>query len=64
MPSRTEKSINNAYYNILKILKIRVLKPQLHILNNEASDIIKELITEQHVNYQLTYSGLHRRNWA
>ena len=59
----TKHSIKNAYANILKILKNRGIKPQLHRLENEASDILKEFITEQHVDYQLTLAGLHWRNW-
>ena len=41
--NRTKHSIKNSYANILKILKNRGLKPQFHILKNEASDIIKIL---------------------
>ena len=32
-------------------------------MDNEASDILKEFITEQHVDYKLTLAGLHQRNW-
>ena len=41
IPNRTKHSIKRAYANILKILQNRGLKPQLHILDNEASDIFK-----------------------
>ena len=64
IPNSNKKYIKNAYANILKIHKNRGLKPQLHRLDNEASDIFKEFITEQHICYQLTISGLHQRNWA
>ena len=47
----TKHSIKNAYANILKILTNRGLKPQLHILENEASDIFTKSITEQQIDY-------------
>ena len=37
----TKPSIKNAYANILNILKNRRIKPQLHRLDNESSDILK-----------------------
>ena len=35
----------------------------MHRLDNESSDILKEFITEEHIDYQLTPADLHRRNW-
>ena len=32
-------------------------------LESESSNILKEFITEQHIDYQLTPSSLHQRNW-
>ena len=59
IPNRTKHSIKNAYANILKILTNRVLKSQLHRLDNGASEVFKEFITEQHIDYQLTPAGIH-----
>ena len=59
IPNRTKHSIKNAYANILKIITNRELKPQLHRLDNEASNILKEFITEQYIDYHLTTAGLH-----
>ena len=44
MPIHTKKSIKNYYDNILKKIKNRGLKLQLHILDNEDSDIAKYFI--------------------
>ena len=33
-------------------------------LDNEASDILKEFIIEQNIDYQLTPTCIHRRKWA
>ena len=64
IPKRTKHSIKNAYTNILKILTNRGFKPQLHRFDNEVSDILKEFIIEQHIDYQLTPDGIHQRNCA
>ena len=40
------------------------LKPQLHWLDNEASTALKDFITKQQTQYQLTPPHIHRRNAA
>ena len=36
----------------------------MDILDNEASDILKEFVTEQNTDYQFTPAGMHCHNWA
>ena len=47
IPNCNKHYIKYAYANILEIHKNRGLKHQLHTLDNEASDILKEFITEK-----------------
>ena len=61
---RTKQYFKNVYANILKILKNRGLKTQFQILENEASGILKEFITEKHIDYQSTPDGIHHLNWS
>ena len=64
IPNCTKHSIKNTYAKILKINKNRGFKPQLNRLENEASNILKFFITEQHIDYELTPAAIHQRNWA
>jgi hypothetical protein len=64
IPNRKQASIKNAYETVLRLLQRRGLRPKLHRLDNEASQLLKDFMTDEHVDYQLTPAGLHRRNWA
>ena len=64
IPNRKQESIKNAYEKVLRLLQRRGLRPQLHRLDNEASQLLKDFMTDEDVDYQLTPAGLHRRNWA
>jgi len=65
IPNRKKESIKDAYERVLRLLQRRGLRrPKLHRLDNEASQLLKEFMTDEDVNYQLTPAGLHRRNWA
>ena len=46
------------------MLKRRGLKPQLQPLDNEVSDILREFMQDEDIQFQLTPAGLHRRNNA
>ena len=46
------------------MLTQRGLKPQLHWLDNEASKALKNFITKEQTEYQLTPPHIHRRNAA
>ena len=66
LPNRYQTALKiyqKSHTNILKILTNKGIKPQLRILDNEASYIIKSFITEKHIDYQLTPACLHRINW-
>jgi hypothetical protein len=64
IPNRKKESIKSAYENILRLLQRRGLQPHLHRLDNEASTLLKEFITDENIEFQLTPASLHRRNWA
>ena len=64
IPNRKQESIKNAYEKVLRLLQRRGLRPKLHRLDNEASQLLKDFMTDEDVDYQLTPAGLHRRNWA
>jgi hypothetical protein len=64
IPNRKKESIKTAYTKILRLLQRRGLHPQLHRLDNEASQLLKEFITDENIEFQLTPASLHRRNWA
>jgi hypothetical protein len=64
IPNRKKESIKAAYEKILRLLQRHGLHPQLHRLDNEASQLLKEFITDEQIEFQLTPANLHRRNWA
>jgi hypothetical protein len=64
IPNRKQASIKTAYETVLRLLQRRGLRPKLHRLDNEASQLLKDFMTDEYVDYQLTPPGLHRRNWA
>jgi hypothetical protein len=64
IPNRKKESIKAAYKKILRLLQRRGLHPQLHGLDNEASQLLKDFIPEEDIEFQLTPASLHRRNWA
>ena len=59
MPNRKQESIKNAYEKVLRLLQRRGLRPKLHRLDNEASQLLKDFMTDEDVDYQLTPAGLH-----
>jgi hypothetical protein len=64
IPNRKKESIKAAYEKILRLLQRRGLHPQLHRLDNEASQLLKEFVTNEDIEFQLAPASLHRRNWA
>ena len=64
LPNKQASSIKNAYTTLYHRLCQRGFKPRLHTLDNEASNILKEFLTDHQVQYQLVPSGMHRRNAA
>ena len=64
LKSRHDHNTIKAYEEIYTMLTSRGLKPQLHWLDNEASTALKDFITKQQTQYQLTPPHIHRRNAA
>jgi hypothetical protein len=64
MPSRTTKSIVDAYTKAHSMLIQAGLKPKLQRLDNEASATLQQFMTEQDIDFQLAPPHLHRRNAA
>ena len=64
MKNKSGTEIVNAYRRGHKLLTARGLKPQLQRLDNEASEALKEFMTEEHIDFQLAPPKVHRRNAA
>jgi hypothetical protein len=62
--SRHAKPIMDAYKRVHARLVQAGLRPQLQRLDNECSDILKEFMREQQVDFQLAPPGIHRCNAA
>jgi len=62
--SRTDKAILDGY----KVLHTRLcragLRPKLQRLDNECSQVLKDYMTEQKVDFQLVPPGVHCHNAA
>jgi hypothetical protein len=64
MPSRSKESILAAYKNAIAVLIKAGLRPKLQRLDNEASTILQEFMTDQEIDFQLVPPHIHRRNAA
>ena len=64
IPSRSKAQLTSATSTILTLLKSRGLKPKLQRLDNEISKELEELLDNEGIDYQLTPTGMHRRNSA
>jgi len=64
MPSRTANQILKAYQKIQSLLTERGMKPHLHMMDNEASDLLKTYLKNNGVKYQLVPPNKHRANAA
>jgi hypothetical protein len=64
MPSRSKESILAAYKRATSILIKAGLRPKLQRLDNEASAILQEFMTEQEIDFQPVPPHIHRRNAA
>jgi hypothetical protein len=58
------KTILTAFKRIHALLVSQGLRPQLHRLDNEASNILKEFLLDAAIDYQLSPPGIHQRNLA
>eukprot|EP00978_Attheya_sp_CCMP212_P008059 scaffold18746_cov41-Attheya_sp.AAC.5 len=65
MPSRSKESILAVYQQAITILLIKAgLRPKLQCLDNEASAILQDFMTDQAIDFQLVPTHIHRRNAA
>lgn len=64
MPSRSAGQILKAYDKVHTLLENKGLKPHLHIIDNEASALLKSYLTKNDVAYQLVPPNVHRANAA
>ena len=62
--SRTGPEIIKAYGVLLHRLQRAGVKPKLQKLDNEASNALREYITDSNINFQLAPPAIHRRNAA
>jgi hypothetical protein len=64
MPSRSKKSILAAYKKAIAILIKAGLRPKLQRLDNEASVLLQDFMSDQQIDFQLVPPHIHRRNAA
>ena len=64
MKSRSAADHLSAYKTVHATLRSRGLAPQLQRLDNEASTLLKNFLTDNNVDYQLVPPHAHRRNQA
>ena len=64
LKSRHDNDTIKAYEEIYTMLTSRGLKPKLYWLDNEASKALKNFITKEQTQYQLTPPHIHRCNMA
>jgi hypothetical protein len=64
MKNRTAKSILAAYKSVHAKLCAAGLRPKLQRLDNECSQVLKDFMHEEEVDFQLVTPGSHRRNAA
>ena len=62
--NRTAGELVKAHDKLVKSLVQRGYSPKLHILDNEASQLLKEYNNESKIKYQLVPPHTHRRNAA
>ena len=64
MKNRSDAEMCRVYAKAVNRLKQAGFRPQLHYLDNEASQALKELINKEHIKYQLAPPGNKRKNNA
>jgi hypothetical protein len=64
LKSRTATEMLHAHTKLCNYLKTRGFQPKIHWLDNEASAMLKQYNTENHIDYQLVPPHMHRRNAA
>jgi hypothetical protein len=62
MKNRGDKEMVRAFDFLIQSLILRGLKPHLQHLDNEASLALRNYLTKQGINYQLSPPHINRRN--
>jgi len=62
--NRQDTTILAAYQKSLDTLRRAGCPPKVHRLDNEASKLLKSLLSDNNIDYQLTPAHIHRRNAA
>ena len=62
--SRGKTELQRAYAALFSRLQQAGLKPQIHRMDNEISEVVKQFLRQQQVQLELTPAHLHRRNAA
>ena len=65
LKSRKDAELIHAYRSIMTRLRRAGIAPRKHVLDNEVSEAMKTLITDEYkLQYELVPPGCHRRNAA
>ena len=64
MKNRTEGETNRAFQKIHDKLTKQRYKPKVHMIDNECSISLKEIMENYKLEYQLVTLHVHRRNLA
>ena len=62
MKNRSDKEAVRCYKDMYTFLEKRNCKPKLNIIDNKASQAVKNFITNEHTKYQLVEPNNHRVN--
>ena len=63
LTSRKDPELTQAYHTMMRCLKQAVIVPKKHILDNEVSEAMKEIICDEyHIDMELVPPGCHRQN--
>ena len=60
--NRTASEITRVFQSVIQYLHARGLRPRLHTLDNEASNILRDYLRSEDVEYQLVPPHIHRLN--
>jgi hypothetical protein len=62
--NHTAREILRTYTSIHTLLVKRGLRPRLRRLDNKASNILKDFMAKEDIDFQLVPPGMHRHNAA
>ena len=62
MKNREGKLIANTYEKLYNSLSTKGLRPRFQKLDNEASNILIQILQDKNIDFQLVPPNMHRRN--